>query len=55
MTKTHAEFLEELKEYLNDELAATPGNNFGYANCCNHILDKIEQFEAEKKVNDENK
>jgi hypothetical protein len=49
MTKTHAEFLEELKQYLNDELAETPDDNLGYANCCHHVLDKIEQFEAEQK------
>lgn len=43
----YAEFLKKLKEYLNNELAETPEDNFGYANCCYHVLEKIQQFEEE--------
>lgn len=52
MTKTHAEFLEELKEYI----AFFKGfhkQNYFLKVVCGRIINKIEQFQSE--VKDDNK
>lgn len=52
--KTHAEFLEELKEYLTDQIAHGSGYIPNYAGVdgvavavANELLQKIQQFEAQ--------
>lgn len=47
MTKTHAEFLEELEELVKEKWIKHGGEYLD-------ILKKIEQFQAEKKVSDAN-
>lgn len=47
-TKTIDEFLEDLRSYVNEKWLQFGGDYL-------HILNKIEQFEAEQKVTDENK
>jgi hypothetical protein len=61
MTKTHAEFLEELKEYINKSYSVDSRVRYndiahGSAAAYLDVLNKIEQFEAEQKqVKDEQK
>jgi hypothetical protein len=50
MTKAHAEFLEELKEYVREKFLNK--NSYYWLEEChayNDVLKKIEQFEAEQK------
>lgn len=51
--KTHAEFLEELKKFLDEEIARDKNHFYeqaiGRYIANEKVLEKIEQFEAEKK------
>lgn len=55
MTKTHAEFLEELRKHIKQQLATPSSGSFehGFDHGQEEILRKIERFQAEQKVNDE--
>jgi hypothetical protein len=47
--KTHAEFLEELKEYVNEALFEAFHMNTSAYYELNKVAEKIEQFEAQLK------
>lgn len=56
MTKTPAEFLEELVKYLELKLEYSRKNSF-YASALeiDEILEKVKQFQSQQGSNDENK
>lgn len=55
MTKTHAEFVEELKIFIKDELKVPPSSDYesGFDYGLETVLHKIEKLEKEQKVDDE--